>query len=820
MTHGAIPASATRNSILVLCGLLAALAVSAWLAVGGQAMPRTLPVDAPETAFSAARAQRDLEWIGAEFHPTGSAAAGRVRERLLARLSELGLQSAVQTGSAFVEYERGGTRTVHGGDVVNVVGVLPGRDRSARAVLLMAHYDSVPNSPGAADDGVGVAVMLEVARALRLQTRERDIVFLFTDAEEVGLLGARTFFAGHPLAERVEVAINLEARGSNGRAVLFETGRANEEVLRRYGRHVSLPLGNSLTGFVYRHMPNGSDFTIPAERGIAGLNFAIVGRQFDYHAATATPENIDPRSLQHMGATALALATDLAAGRALVGGGQDAVYSDLLGRAVLVWPAWSGWGLLVLAALSAGLGWWRMGQAHRITAGTVVAGVGASLLVFVVVALAMRLAFRLLGGGNPATLIDNRDLLATFEIFHAGAGVMAIAAMLATLWAVSGRKPAAVGAALLLLAGLCCSLRGGADVAGLMLGVVAAVLALSLRGAGAWRPGAVFGVLVSGLSVGLAVQLMAPALTPLLLWPAVLVAMSVALSACRRTVPRVLSVGIGVLAMAHVFHFANQLFAGVGYGLPEVLAIAAWLVVPLLLPWVPAVGAARTGMAAGAVALVAVVLLVGTKRVDIDDRRYPEISQVMYVAEPLRQHYWQASALPSLDAWSAGVLSEGGEAPARASFPVLHVGEVWRTRTQGATVALPEVTFVPASPGDEEILRIVPPKGARDLRLRIRSDAALQDVKLRGRPVPLLAGAGQWSQLRWQGSQGIDLRWTSDGRSRLELEVAAGSDGWPVEAAPLPPRPAGVVPWGISDMTWVMVNMQISSGRAAEGHAR
>jgi acetylornithine deacetylase/succinyl-diaminopimelate desuccinylase-like protein len=50
--------------------------------------------------------------------------------------------------------------------VRNLVGQLPGRDPTAAPVVLMAHYDSVPGSPGAADDATGVAAVLEAVRAI------------------------------------------------------------------------------------------------------------------------------------------------------------------------------------------------------------------------------------------------------------------------------------------------------------------------------------------------------------------------------------------------------------------------------------------------------------------------------------------------------------------------------------------------------------------------------------------------------------------------------------------------------------------------------
>ncbi len=62
-------------------------------------------------------------------------------------------------------------------------------------LLLSSHYDSTPTGPGASDDGIGVATMLEVAHLLRGQRLTRPITFLFDEGEEAGLLGARAFWS-------------------------------------------------------------------------------------------------------------------------------------------------------------------------------------------------------------------------------------------------------------------------------------------------------------------------------------------------------------------------------------------------------------------------------------------------------------------------------------------------------------------------------------------------------------------------------------------------------------------------------------------------
>ena len=62
-----------------------------------------------------------------------------------------------------------------------------------RAVLLNAHYDSTPAGPGAADDGIGVATLLEVGSVLQHQPLKRPVILLFNEGEEYGLNGAAAF---------------------------------------------------------------------------------------------------------------------------------------------------------------------------------------------------------------------------------------------------------------------------------------------------------------------------------------------------------------------------------------------------------------------------------------------------------------------------------------------------------------------------------------------------------------------------------------------------------------------------------------------------
>ncbi|MFD2498069.1 M20/M25/M40 family metallo-hydrolase [Rhizorhabdus histidinilytica] len=258
----------------------------------------------------------------------------------------------------------------------NLIGLFPGRDRARPALLLMAHHDSVWGSPGAADDAMGVAAALEIARALRAQgTTERDVILLFTDSEELGLNGAKAFFGDgappHPLAAHVGAIVNMEARGG-GRANMFETGPGNGEMMQLYADRVTRPATNSLAVLIYDLMPNYTDYTIAKHKGVPGFNLATLDRAFAYHSPLATPAVVDPGSVQDMGDQALALASALAFAAELPARSDNAAFADLLGRVTIVYPAAAGWGLLLVSAALVGAAWRRRRPAPRAVGGAAV----------------------------------------------------------------------------------------------------------------------------------------------------------------------------------------------------------------------------------------------------------------------------------------------------------------------------------------------------------------------------------------------------------------------------------------------------------------
>ncbi len=250
---------------LVRIWALAALAAAIWLlSVFGQARPGALPADAPLTQFSAARADAALGRIlgNQAPHPVGSANAEAVRARILGELAAMDVHAVTKTGMTCYSQRRW-DNNIPCGTVTNIVaGVAPG---AGKAILLLAHSDSVAAGPGAGDDGSGVAILLEVIRALKARGieggAERPVIALFTDGEEAGMLGAAHYLSDPLQRARIGAVINVEARGNKGPSYLFQTSAGNGKLIDLYAARVQHYATSSLYGEIYKYMPNDTDLT-------------------------------------------------------------------------------------------------------------------------------------------------------------------------------------------------------------------------------------------------------------------------------------------------------------------------------------------------------------------------------------------------------------------------------------------------------------------------------------------------------------------------------------------------------------------------------
>jgi hypothetical protein len=254
-------------------------------------LPDAAPLNSAPTEFSSARAMRVLKMMARTPHPTGSSELEQVRSIIVNELSKLGLAPRIQETPA----------------VKNIVVRIAGRDNSA-AIVLVAHYDSVKAGPGAADDSSAVAMLIEVARAIGTGSPlKNNVILLFTDGEENGLVGAKAFVYQDPWAKEAGLVMNFDARGTGGPVLMFETSDQNAWMLDEFARACPHPFANSLMPELYRLLPNDTDFTVFKNSGFPGLNFAFVAGDVYYHTRFDSPENFDERTLQQEGSSALAL---------------------------------------------------------------------------------------------------------------------------------------------------------------------------------------------------------------------------------------------------------------------------------------------------------------------------------------------------------------------------------------------------------------------------------------------------------------------------------------------------------------------------------
>ena len=294
---------ARRSGYLAGTITFALLILIAFLAIRSIEPPTAVDENAPATEFSSGRAMRDVREIAKKPHAIDSSENVRVREYLVARLRELGANPEVQTTTVARHFGPDTWAVVD-----NIVAKVPGSQPTG-ALMMVAHYDSVPSGPGAGDDAASVAAILEALRALKAGPALRnDLVVLFTEGEELGLLGAKGFVETYPTLDSIKVVLNFEMRGDFGPSMMFQTSAHNSWLVDQLADAAPFPYATSAAPTVYKRMPNDTDLTVFLDAGIAGMNFAADGGVTRYHTALDNADLLDQRTLQHQGSYALSLA--------------------------------------------------------------------------------------------------------------------------------------------------------------------------------------------------------------------------------------------------------------------------------------------------------------------------------------------------------------------------------------------------------------------------------------------------------------------------------------------------------------------------------
>lgn len=336
---------------------------------------RVTPEDATAERFSARRALVHLPVIAAQPHPLRSPAQRGVRDYLVSQLTALGLETEVQSA-------RG---------IENVVARLRGGQPSG-AIVVLAHYDSNYASPGAADNGAGVAALLEIMRALSAgPALQNDVIALFDDGEEAGggnaaFTGSKAFVALHPWMADVRIAISLDTAVAGFVAV--------NEIGPRNGWMVDV-LDRAYTGGTWLSTSGGGgyDYTPFRQAGIQGIALEDNYPFRQKHTPDDLPEIVRAASVQQMGEQTLAIARRLGELDLSSPWGEQKLYFSVPVLGFVNYPeAWAvplvaAASILLLAAVGLAIrdgfaGWRGLGAALLVSLGFAAASAAAVNIIF------------------------------------------------------------------------------------------------------------------------------------------------------------------------------------------------------------------------------------------------------------------------------------------------------------------------------------------------------------------------------------------------------------------------------------------------------
>jgi hypothetical protein len=723
--------------------------------------PDPLPATAPPTAFSAERAAAVLRTLlgDASPHPIGSPANAAVRGRVVDELRRLGYAPEVEEG---VACSPGGSC----GRVSNVVARLDGA-QPGKAVLAAAHYDSVPAGPGVSDDLSGVAALLETARALKAGPPPRhSVIFLIDDGEEAGLLGAELFAAQHPAMKEVAAMVNLEARGTAGPSLMFETSGDDAWMVSRFASAAPRPVTSSLFVTIYKMLPNDTDLSVFKRRGLDGLNFAFIEGSTHYHTPTDDLKDLSPGTLQHHGDNALAAISALAAADLASPPRGNAVFFDVLGFFVVRWPQ----GLtLVLALVALALVIAAAVLLRR--RGASGSGIGWGVLGFVLsVLFAGALAWLLsllLRGAMPAPWIARPlpALMAYAFLALAASGAVAV-------W--TGRRAGAAG------------VWTGVWIVWSVLGVVLAVVI----------PGASYLFVVPALVAG--------------------VCGLIGRSADVGLIPATLAAALWLPLLRPIYF---------GLGTPALLVVAVLTAILLtgLAPFYVGAGALRRWVPIAAAVLALVLAARAWSDAPFSPSSPQPVTVLFHQDGDAGAAHWVARGTPLPPALrQAARFGARPEAP----FPWLpNYARLWVAPAEALSAPAPQLAVIEggedgAAGGKRHLkLRLTSPRGAQDVTLAVPSEAKLESISMAGQEVPLGAkrknprALGQPFQFYtfWTlPPEGTEIDVVLGDPRPLDWYVVDRTPGLPSAGAPLlQARPATAAPSQEGDSTLVSRKVKI-----------
>ncbi|XP_021489920.1 endoplasmic reticulum metallopeptidase 1 isoform X2 [Meriones unguiculatus] len=354
-SRGAGTALSEARTVLALALYLLALRALVQLSLQRLLLSRTAGL---QGEFDARQARDYLEHITAIGPRTTGSAENEILtvQYLLEQIKLIeGQSNSLHSISVDIQHPTGsfsidflGGFTSYYDNITNVVVKLEPRGGAKHAVLSNCHFDSVANSPGASDDAVSCAVMLEVLRVMAASSEplQHAVVFLFNGAEENVLQASHGFITQHPWASSIRAFINLEAAGVGGKELVFQTGPENPWLVQAYVSAAKHPFASVVAQEVFQSgiIPSDTDFRIYRDFGnIPGIDLAFIENGYIYHTKYDTADRILLDSIQRAGDNILAVLKHLATSDMLASSSEyrhgNMVFFDVLGLLVIAYPS-------------------------------------------------------------------------------------------------------------------------------------------------------------------------------------------------------------------------------------------------------------------------------------------------------------------------------------------------------------------------------------------------------------------------------------------------------------------------------------------------
>jgi hypothetical protein len=545
---------------------------------------------------------------------------------------------------------------------------------------------------------------------------------------------------------------------------MFETGPRDGGMVGLFQRTADDPTASSLAGYIYSHMPRGTDFTVTRDLGYPGLNYAFIGRPFDYHSPSSTPQTLELGSLQHMGQQVLSATRGLLQAKALPRKSADAVYDDLLGGVVIAYPSLVGW--LFLFA-DAAVFYYAFRKAFRLEPFGWFSGArGAAAIALILPVAGVLLYLMRRGTGAPSTFAEEKALMAQFDLYEIG------------------------------LAAAC------------LAGVLLTFLFVGMGRTRFWS--AFAGACAVGLGLALVLQVLAPLAAFVLTWPLLIVGAIAYGLADRWDGERlkasalVFAAALATPAIAQLIYIGHPIALAVGSDLPFALAAPAMIAGLLLFPLLWPAREDRPALAICAFALLSLVFLDLYLRLFIPwSPRHPRPIEVVYMEEANRARFLRASPLAELEPWTKSILEADGAPIRLIPLPPFaaqaYVGPGW-------PVSVPRFDILEIRKHQKTTtLKMTPGGSPRDVYLEMESTGPITGMTING-----LKGVDELKPdvlmvVRWHApSQPLTFFFNSPPGAAFKIRYAEVINGWPSDAPPLQKLPDDAMAWDNSGSTVVV----------------